>query len=106
MKKGPGDTLRWFRRGIFRAFYFFGVGRCGWWQNSLGHSWSNPIFWGENDDGIKDCWKNLHTALYRIIFDDMLVLNVVRCGSKCLDARNSYIIPALFCPCCRESYYE
>ena len=22
MKKGPGDTLRWFRRGIFRAFYF------------------------------------------------------------------------------------
>lgn len=27
MKKSPGDTLRWFRRGIFRAFYFFfGVG--------------------------------------------------------------------------------
>ena len=23
MKKGPGDTLRWLRRGIFRAFYFF-----------------------------------------------------------------------------------
>nr|DAV94832.1 MAG TPA: hypothetical protein [Caudoviricetes sp.] len=23
-------------------------------------------------------------------------MNVVRCGSKCLDARNSYIIPALF----------
>ncbi|WP_443794625.1 hypothetical protein [Dialister hominis] len=22
MKKGPGDTLRWLRRGIFRAFYF------------------------------------------------------------------------------------
>nr|DAV94830.1 MAG TPA: hypothetical protein [Caudoviricetes sp.] len=29
MKKGPGDTLRWLRRGIFRAFYFFCVGRCG-----------------------------------------------------------------------------
>lgn len=25
MKKGPEDTLRWFRRGIFRAFYFFFV---------------------------------------------------------------------------------
>jgi hypothetical protein len=26
MKKGPGDTLRWLRRGIFRAFFFLAWG--------------------------------------------------------------------------------
>lgn len=60
MKKGPGDTLRWFRRGIFRAFYFF-------------------FMWGDADDG----------GMVRVIRGIILYfgekMTMVLCGKRLLE---------------------